>query len=210
MTVSKTYFEKVLDQLRDIGLLHLSGDEIPSVRELLTGRRSKGSWWADPAAQKIFNVNQALEDHPDVTIVKLISKKVTFVHRKLWLALLSASAARDEWQVKNLSKPAQLLLNEIDKDGTLFTNSVKRSFATKIGDAARDLELRLLIHSDQFHTESGAHAKRLETWEAWAKRVNLKGRRLNSIDARYLLEKHLDAINQTYSGRGRLPWTSSR
>jgi hypothetical protein len=210
MTASKTHFEKVLNHLRDAGLLHLSGDEIPSVRALLTGRSSKGSWWADPAAQKIFIVTQALEDHPDVTIVKLISKKVTFVHRKLWLTLLSASAARDEWQLKNLSKPAELLLNEIDQHDTLFTNSVKKSLATKIGDAARELELRLLIHSEQFHTESGAHAKQLETWESWAKRVNLKGRRLSSIDARNSLEKHLNRINQTYSGRGRLPWTSSQ
>jgi hypothetical protein len=194
--------------LIDIGVLHVSGDEIPNVRELLTAERSKGSWWADPAAQRIFAVTQELEDHVDVTVTKLISKKVTFVHRKLWTRLFAVASARDDWQLESLSKPAQFLLKEIDKDGTLFTNSMKKSLVAKTGDAARELELRLLVHSDQFHTESGAHAKRLETWESWARRVNLKGQPVGSERARRFLEKRLDEINKSYSGRGRLPWQS--
>jgi hypothetical protein len=132
---------------------------------LLTGQRSKGSWWADDAAHTIFAITQELEDHADVAITKLISKKVTFVHRKQWSRLFAVASARDDWQLEGLSKPAQSLLKEIDRDGTLFTNSVKGSSVAKIGDVARELELRLLVHSDQFHTESGAHAKRLETWK---------------------------------------------
>ena len=206
MTAPKTHFDRVLKHLIDIGLLHVSGDEIPNVRELLTGQRSKGSWWADSAAQKIFAVTQELEDHADVTITKLISKKITFVHRKLWTRLFAVASARDYWQLQDLSKPAQLLLKEIDKAGTVFTNNMKRSSVAKPGDAARELELRLLVHSDQFHTESGAHAKRLETWESWARRVNLKHRSMASDRARSFFEKRLDEINKSYSGHGRLPW----
>src|SRR5262245_50877624 len=172
MTASKTHFDNVFIHLKDIGFLHVSGDEIPNVRELVTGKKSKGSWWADAAAHQIFTVMQLLGDHPDVTITKLISRKVTFIHRKLWTRLFAVAAARDDWQLQGLSKPSTLLLKQIEKEGTLLTNSVKRS-DTKIGDAARELEFRLLIHSDQFHTESGAHAKRLETWELWARRVDL-------------------------------------
>jgi len=76
MTVPKTHFDRVLKELTNIGFLHVSGEEIPNVRELLTGKRLKGSWWADAAAQKIFNVTQELEDHTDVTITKLISRKL--------------------------------------------------------------------------------------------------------------------------------------
>jgi len=206
MTVPKTPFDNVLKHLSDIGFLLLSGDEIPNVRELLTGQRSKGSWWADGAAQEIFTVTQKLEDHVDVTITKLISKKVTFVHRKLWTRLFAIASARDDWQLEGLSKPAQLLLGEIEKDGALFTNTMNKSSVAKTGNAARELELRLLVHSDQFHTESGAHAKRLETWESWAKRVNLKGPAVDSERARRFLEKRLDEINKSYSGHGRLPW----
>jgi len=206
MTASKTHFVRVLKELTEIGFLHVSGDEIPNIRELLTGQRSKGSWWADPAAHKIFAVTQELEDHVDVTVTKLISKKVTFVHRKLWTKLFAVASARDDWQLKGLSKPAQLLLNEVDKDGVLFTNSMRRPSGAKTGDAARELEQRLLVHSDQFHTESGAHAKRLETWESWATRVHLKDRSVGSDRARSFFEKRLDEINKSYSGRGRLPW----
>jgi len=207
MTVPKTHFDKVLKHLSDIGFLHVSGDEIPNVRELLTGQRSKGSWWADPAAQEIFTVTQKLEDHVDVTITKLISKKVTFVHRKLWTRLFAIASARDDWQLEGLSKPAQLLLGEIEKDGALFTNTMNKSSVGKTGNAARELELRLLVHSDQFHTETGAHAKRLETWQSWAWRVNLKkAQSVGSEPARRFLEKRLDEINKSYFGRGILPW----
>ena len=206
MTAPKTHFDRVLKELTNEGFLHVSGDEIPNIRELLTGNRSRGSWWADPAAQKIFAVTQELEDHADVTITKLISRKVTFVHRKLWTRLLAVASARDHWQLEGLSKPAQLLLKEIDNQGALFTNNIPSLSGPRIGDAARELELRLLIHSNQFHTETGAHAKQLETWESWAKRVNLKSRQLSSAQARAFFEKRLKEINEMYSGHGRLPW----
>jgi len=208
MTAPKTHFDLVLKELTGIGFLHVSGNEIPNVRELLTGRSSKGSWWADPLAHEIFAVTQTLEDHPEVAITKLISKKVTFVHRKLWTRLFAIASARDAWQLEGLSKPAQLLMKEIDKNGTLFTNSLKRLSAAKTGDAARELEIRLLVHSDQFHTESGTHAKRLETWESWARRVNLKGQPVSSERARHFFEKRLEETNKSYSGGGRLPWQS--
>jgi len=205
MTASKINFDNVFTHLKDIGLLHLAGDEIPNVRELVTGKKSKGSWWADPAAHQIFAVTQLLEDHPDVTITKLISRKVTLVHRKLWTRLFAVATGRDEWQIQGLSRPTALLLKQVEKEGTLLTNNIKRS-DTKIGDAARELEFRLLIHSDQFHTESGAHAKRLETWELWARRVDLKGRSVRSELARSFFEERLNEINKSYSRRGHLPW----
>jgi hypothetical protein len=206
MTGPKTHFEKIEEHLKELGFLHVSGDEIPNVRELLTGKKSKGSWWADPAAHQIFAITQSLEDHPDVTTAKLVSNKVTFVHRRLWPTLFAVAAARDDWQLQGLSKRAVLLLKQIDRDDVLLTNKIKSSSGTRIGDVARELELRLLVHSEQFHTESGAHAKRLETWETWAKRVNLKNRHLSSTVARRFIEKRLKEINAKYSGRGRLPW----
>src|SRR5690349_12441118 len=135
MTAPKTHFDRVLKELTSRGFLHVSGDEIPNIRELLTGHRSRGSWWADPAAQKIFAVTQELEDHADATITKLISRKVTFVHRKLWTRLLAVASAGDHWQLEGLSKPAQLLLKEIDKHGALLTNNIPSLSGPRIGDA---------------------------------------------------------------------------
>jgi hypothetical protein len=199
-------FQKAFNRLTEIGFLLVSGSEIPDVRQLITGTRSKGSWWADPAAHKIFAVNERLEDHADVTITKLISGKVTFVHRNLWHELFAVASAREDWQLRGLSVPAKSLLREVEKAGELFTNKISSSVANKPGDAARELELKLLIHSEQIHTESGSHAKMLETWDAWAKRVNFKYRSLDPSRARHFFEKRLDEVNKKYSGWGRLPW----
>ncbi len=199
-------FVKVLNKLTETGFLLVSGSEIPDVRGLITNRRSKGSWWADSAAHEIFAINEMLEDHPDVTITKLISGKVTFVHRKLWRELFAVASAREDWQVQGLSVPAQLLLRELDKVGSLFTHTLPKSSVSKPGETARELELRLLIHSEQIHTESGSHAKLVETWEAWANRVNFNYRPLDPSRARHSIEKRLDEVNKEYSGTGRLPW----
>lgn len=198
-------FVKVFDKLSEIGFLLVSGGEIPDVRGLIGGK-GKGSWWADEAAHDIFAVNEMLEDHPDVAVTKLISGKVTFVHRKLWPKLFAVATARDDWQLRGLSVPAQLLLRELDKKGSLFTHKLPKSSGPKVGETARELELRLLIHSEQIHTESGSHAKLVETWENWATRVSFKYRPLDPSRARGFLEKRLNEVNKEYSGTGRLPW----
>ncbi len=200
-------FDKVFKRLEEIGLLLISGNEIPDVRGLITRNSSKGSWWSDEAAHEIFAVNELLEDHADVTITKLISGKVTFVHRQLWQKLFAVATAREEWQMRGLSVPAQLLLKEIDKRQTLLTNKLGTSLGAKPGDVARELELRLLVHSEQVHTESGSHAKLIESWESWAKRVEFKPRTMDVARARHFFEKLLDEINEQHSGNGRLPWT---
>lgn len=76
----------------------------------------------------------------------------------------------------------------------------------KPGKAARELENRLLIHAQQFHSESGAHAKLLETWETWASRISFKDTRLSLSRARHFLEKRVKEVNQEFSGHGSLPW----
>ena len=171
-------------------------------------KRSKGSWWSDPAAHEIFAVNQLLEDHPDVLITKLISGKVTFVHRKLWPQLLAVATARESWQLSDLSVEAKSLLRELDKAGSLSTDRTTKSPVSKVGETARELELKLLIHSEQIHTKSGTHAKLIETWESWTSRVNYHCGLPDSFKARRSLESRLDKVNEEYCGSGRLPWTT--
>jgi hypothetical protein len=203
-------FEKVFQKLSEIGLLHVSGNQIPNVQKVITGTTSKGSWWADPAGHDIFAVNQLLEDDPDVAVTKLVSAKVTFVHRKWWPQLFAVATAREEWQLDRLSVAARSMLKAVDEAGMLLTNKLPRSFGSKPGELARELELRLLIYSEQIHTESGSHAKQLETWASWAKRNHFKYRSLDPSKARQALEKRLHEINQEHSGSGRLPWNANK
>ena len=75
-----------------------------------------------------------------------------------------------------------------------------------IGDAARELEVRLLVHSQEIHTETGAHAKCLETWKIWSKGAGFVWKKINPDKAKKRLEKILANLNGLFDARGALPW----
>jgi hypothetical protein len=201
-------FDKVFFRLEKLGMLVLSDSFLPSITRMVAGDGLRGSWWAHEEAHTIFAVSEMLEDHPDVLVMKLINGKVTFVHRELWGRVYSIGVGREDWQLKNLSQGAKLLLKTLDTEGTLQTNKLSKSFGPKPGETARELELRLLIHAEQVHTESGAHAKVLETWNAWAKRAGFRARAKSPSAARNFLEQQLAEINKNHHGQGRFPWPS--
>jgi len=63
-----------------------------------------------------------------------------------------------------------------------------------------------LVHAGQFHTETGAHAKMLETWDHWSKRVGYVAADISSADAKEEIEERLGKLNKQFGGTGRLPW----
>lgn len=194
--------DQVFQQLEKFGLLLLIDSNLPNVATIVAGGKISGSWWSHKAAQQIFSVSESLEDHKDVLIMKLVSNKVTFVHRKLWGHIYSIGMAREDWQLKKLSPAAKQLLKTLDEQGTLQTNKLGK-------DAARELESRLLLHANQIHTESGAHAKVIETWDKWAKRAGFRAGAKNPAAARRFLEQRLAEMNEEFGGNGKLPWPSN-
>ena len=54
--------------LKKYGLLLLNDSALPNLCRLVAGERVRGSWWAHPRAQEIFQVYDALENHADVLI----------------------------------------------------------------------------------------------------------------------------------------------
>ena len=209
MTASlQKQFNKVFAQLEQDGFVLLADSDLPNVSGLITGEKIRGSWWSHKLAQTIFAVSEMLEDHADVLVMKLISGKVTFVHRELWNRIYSIGVAREEWQMKKLSTNARSLLKTLDEAGTIQTDKLKQTGGPKPGDTARELESRLLIHAEQIHTESGKHAKVIETWDAWARRAGFNPRADNPATARRFIEQRLAELNQKYNGSGKLPWPS--
>ena len=203
---SRKQFDEVFQQLEKFGLLLLSDANLPNVATLIAGEKVSGSWWSHKAAQRIFSVSEQLEDHSDVLIMKLVSKKVTFVHRQLWGHIYSIGVAREDWQLNKLSPVAKQLLEVLDDRGSLQTNKLGKEFGPKPADTARELESRLLLHASQMHTESGAHATVIETWPAWAKRAQFRVRAKNPVTARHFLEQRLAEMNEEFGGNGKLPW----
>ena len=63
-----------------------------SVAELVVGEPIRGSWWAHPQSDRIFATINALADSPDVTRLRLINRRITLVHRRLWASLLCLEA----------------------------------------------------------------------------------------------------------------------
>jgi hypothetical protein len=200
-----TAWNVAFDELKEFGLLLESDPKLPSVCGLVTGEPMKGSWWSHPMAQTIFQVNERLDDHPDIIITKLVSKKVTFVHRRLWPELFAVGSARESWQTQKLTTTAKALLKIVDTEGAVNTDSLVVSKLKTPGDAARELEFRILVHSEQFHTEKGKHAKRLETWEHWAKRAELRSPVTAEV-AKKKLEALVQKLNEQFNGKGTLPW----
>ncbi len=179
--------EAILGELERRGLLLLSDARRPAVAQLVAGEPIAGSWWGHPQGGAIFGAANLLEAHPDVLIAKLVDGKVTFVHRALWPALLGAACERAPWQLDGLSAAAAAALDGVEARGD------ETAVPTEV---ARELDLRLLAHVREVHTEKGSHAKRADSWARWAAREGIA-----PIADRSILERAVLAF-----GGGKLPW----
>jgi hypothetical protein len=210
--IAERDFRRVLAALKKHGVLLETDAQLPSVASLLAGEPIRGSWWSHRRAQDIFIGLNQLADHEDVLFTKLISRKVTLVHRNLWPDFLSVACAREPWQVQQLSPATKFLLRIIDAEGSARSDKLdwpKRFQAVKIGNVARELEYNLLVHGEEFHTESGAHAKQVERWQHWANRIDFEVELSKPKESKHVLEMVLLKLNDAYGAKGKLPWERS-
>jgi len=85
--------DAALDFVREHGVVLASAKgPVPRLAEAIVGGPIKGSWWAHPRGHDIFRVFTALAESPDILVCRLVNGKVTFVHRRLWPALIRAAA----------------------------------------------------------------------------------------------------------------------
>ena len=68
---------------------------VPSFAAFVAGEPIRGSWWAHPAAHRIFALAEAVIDSGDVLVCKLVDGKVTYVHRRLWPGLVKLASRFD-------------------------------------------------------------------------------------------------------------------
>jgi hypothetical protein len=61
---------------------------VPNLAEAVAGERIRGNWWGHPKGQDIFAATRILRSSPDVLVCRLIGGKVTYIHRRLWPALV--------------------------------------------------------------------------------------------------------------------------
>ena len=155
------------ETLADTGVLLVQDADFPSVTTIVAGAPVRGSWWAHEQAHSIFDVLQELE--PDATLAKLVAKKQTLVHRRLWSELAAVGGEGAGWQLDGLPADARAVLDAVvAADTPIGADTLDTPGTRKRADVIRDLERRLLLAVAEVHTETGRHAKVLQSWPAWA------------------------------------------
>jgi len=203
-------FSKVFKELKHYGLLLESDKFLPSIVGIVSGEKISGSWWGHKKMYEIFNTLHELSEEEDVLLTKLISGKITFIHKSLWLEFLTVANSNEPWQLKNLSDEAQRLLKIVNKQNLVQTEKLPKDLfnsSKKIGDVVRELEKHILICSYEIHTELGFHAKTVENWEHWMLRKKIPRKKSISVrESKNKIENLVSTLNKTFGGRGKLPW----
>ena len=73
------------------GVLEAARGKAPSLAEAIAGEPLRGTWWSHPKSQEIYAATRAVREPPDVLVCRLLGGKITFVHRRLWPALVRAA-----------------------------------------------------------------------------------------------------------------------
>jgi hypothetical protein len=74
-------------------VLQAARGPVPSLAEAVAGEPIRGSWWAHPKSHEIFGAAEAASESPDVLVCKLVEGRITYVHRRLWPALVKLAAS---------------------------------------------------------------------------------------------------------------------
>ena len=80
---------RVLAVLKRQGLMLESGrGPVPTLVEFIAGEPVAGNWWSHKQSRSIFALTRSVRGSRDVLTCRLVDGKVTFVHRRLWPALV--------------------------------------------------------------------------------------------------------------------------
>jgi len=72
----------------------------PSLAATIAGEPIRGSWWKHRKAAQIFRCSRAVRDSKKVLVCRLLGGRVTYVHRRLWPALVKL---HDRFDPKHLN-----------------------------------------------------------------------------------------------------------
>ena len=186
---------KVRRELERQGLLLVTDPVLPSVAGIVAEEPVKGSWWSHPASHAIFAVLEALDDAGDTLLVKLVSSKQTFVAHTLWREFFSVATAKAAWQTRGLTRGDRALLRRVE--------SGERVRGAK---NAKTLETRLLAHSRNVHTDSGAHAKELTSWTVCMEGLGFRLRPKDPDASKQPFEDRIAVWAKDLGKTSKLPW----
>ena len=81
-------FAQALSFIETHGIvLESAHGRVPTFADFVAGERVT-AWWGHAEGRAIFALTRAIRESPDVLTCRLIDGKVTYIHRRLWPALL--------------------------------------------------------------------------------------------------------------------------
>lgn len=63
---------------------------VPSLADAIAGEAIHGNWWSHPRAKAIFQVTRGVRASRQVLVCRLVTGKITYVHRRLWPSMVRA------------------------------------------------------------------------------------------------------------------------
>jgi len=75
---------------------------VPSLVDEIAGEAVRGNWWSHPRSGAIFAATRAVRDSPEILVCRLVDGKITFVHQRLWPALVRIAGRFDPAQLARL------------------------------------------------------------------------------------------------------------
>lgn len=69
-------------------VLESARGSVPSLADAIAGEHIQGNWWSHPRAKDIFLIMRAIRASDTVLVCRLIASRITFIHRRLWPALV--------------------------------------------------------------------------------------------------------------------------
>jgi hypothetical protein len=83
--------------VRQHGVVLESGKgPVPNLAEAVAGTPIRGSWWNHPAGKQIFRATRLVRDSEQILVCRLVEGKITYVHRRMWPALVRLAGRFDK------------------------------------------------------------------------------------------------------------------
>jgi hypothetical protein len=68
----------------------------PNLAEAVAGERIQGNWWKHKKGRTIFRATRAVRDSDEILVCRVVGGKITYVHRRLWPAIVRLATLLDK------------------------------------------------------------------------------------------------------------------
>lgn len=69
-------------------VLESASGPVPSLTAAIVGEPIRGNWWGHPQSHRIFQITRAVRGAESVLVCRLLNRRVTLVHKRLWPAVV--------------------------------------------------------------------------------------------------------------------------